>query len=911
MLLRRLIFALAAFAVAAIGVADSSDICFQAPRTFAAPGGPLAIAAADFDGDGNPDVVVGNSTGTVSVLLGDGKGGLGSPIDSSAPVSDSSAGVGIAIADFNRDGKPDVAVGGSGGIDILLGAFGGKFAAPVLLASTSVIQAVTTGDFNGDGFADVAGIDYYAGAVLVFYGDGAGGFATGPTLLVGSASVWIAAGDLDGDGRDDIVVSGPQSPDVLAFRSLGNAFDSPKKGSAGQEPGPVAIADFTGDGHRDVLVGDVEKNLYLLPGDGAGGFGPARRFPSANAQAIAIADVNGDGRPDAVVNGSVLSVLLGDADGTLSSASTYLSGSVPLAIADFNLDGHPDVVQTFGASVQLYLGDGTGRLTGILVLTEGGAPMLVGDLNNDGFQDVVTVGAAFLGGPGATFAAPIPFIAPGSVGLSGMALADVNRDGALDLAISSQAYPGFAILLGNGKGGFAFPHVYYFGTGTTAPAFGDFNGDGWPDLALAAFGQVLIELNERDGTFRSGSPIGTSATALAVADFNGDGKADLVVANVDTTFQIFLGKGNGEFEPPATFDLPALAFSVVTGDFNGDGHPDVALSCTFANAILTFLGDGAGGVGTPSTHTLSPPVDVSFGPGPLTSADFDGDGHLDLAIAATTRIAILRGDGSGGFSLSEIPAFSVSVAAADVDRDGRPDLVSGLASGGGIGALLNILPLLSPAVIPNGTVGVPYPTTPFEASGGLFPIPLSFSGTLPPGLQFALPPGGVVHGGATLAGTPTEAGTFTFTVTAENLEGCMTTREYSVAIALAPAEVVLTISPNPAPPGPPIVLTVTVGPTPPGGTPATGNVTFRDGDIVLGVVPLVDGVAMLTIPSFSEGHHNLTATYDGDANFAAATSGVVIASVGVSAIPDLSPCARILLAVALAGTALIALRRTS
>jgi hypothetical protein len=892
-------------ALSATVQADSSSICFQVPRSFPV-GGAVAIAAADFNGDGHPDVVTANNNQTVSVLLGDGKGNLGAKSDSPSGVSPTIGAAAIGVADFNADGNPDVALGGQDGIAILLGASGGTFKAPAMFSADSHIHSLALGDFNGDGFVDLAAVDDNAGKVLVFHGDGTGAFAPDSQLPTGQYPGEIAVGDLNGDGRDDVVLTDPGAGTVLSYLSLASGgFAPPKSAPAGTVPSPVALADFNGDGRLDAAVGDqFESNVEFFPGDGSGGFGARLTTPVQSLPYFLTAgDFNGDGRRDAVAAGGDLSILLGRESGGFSLPASYASNSTGAAVADFNRDGNPDLVTVAVTEVRLFLGDGKGRAAGILSvdISHSGAAVLTADLNGDGDPDLVTLGAVYLGKGNATFSAPIPFPAPGE-GFSPMAVADVDGDGKLDLAIASPAYPGVAILRGLGNGAFGTPQIFPLSGNPFMPAFDDFNGDGRPDLAVATLGTVAIGFNAGGGTFTDGPLLPVPAEALAVADFNGDGKPDIVAATYgDYTFQILLGKGNGQFQAPVIFDgLPSQAFFVLAQDFNGDGHADLALACGYGNAVVIVLGDGAGGFGTPKVYTLSPGFDFTDGPYILTAGDFDGDGNLDVAAAAFTRIAILRGDGAGDFSLSEVRTLSFSVAAADFDRDGRLDIANGSQNGNSYGLMLNIRPLVVPVSLPSGTVGIPYPTTPFLAAGGVLPIPLSAIGTLPPGLQFALPPQ-AGHGGATLLGTPTEAGTFMFTVKAESQEGCTTSKDYAVTIAPAPAQVVLTISPNPVASGQPVVLKVTVGPTPPGGVPPTGSVTFRDGATVLGVVPLVDGVATLTVTNLGDGHHNLTAHYDGDSNFGENSSTIVVANVGVAPIPDLGIGGKLLMALVLAG----------
>jgi hypothetical protein len=318
----------------------------------------------------------------------------------------------VSIGDLNGDHLPDLAVGDYDGIDLLAGDGKGGFAslgAPLGAPS----GAVGIGDFDQDGKLDlVADLER---SVEVLAGNGDGTFQEPVTYGLGDAGDSVTVGDVNGDGKPDILVvilggnaavPGSSAAVAVLLNKGDGTFQPAVSYPVGPKPFSVALGDLNGDGKVDLAVADSNYSdptgfVSVLLGNGDGTFSSAVEFATGGVStSVAVGDLNGDGKLDlAVANQgtSNVSVLLGRGDGTFAPQVTYPTDSAPVALAlrDLNGDGHLDVVVANSASndVSVLLGRGDGTFQDEAIVATGMHPyaLAIDDLNADGKPDVVVV----------------------------------------------------------------------------------------------------------------------------------------------------------------------------------------------------------------------------------------------------------------------------------------------------------------------------------------------------------------------------------------------------------------------------------------------------------------------------------------------------------------------------------------
>jgi hypothetical protein len=616
---------------------------------------PYSVISADFNGDGNMDLVTANCSGcTVSVLLGNGDGTFKVKTD----IATGSNPYSVVAADLNGDGNLDlVTANHSGkGLSILLGNGDGTFNGQTGIAIGAWTESVIIADFNNDGTMDLATTNYkvlnsqiYDAFVSVLLGNGDGTFRAKTDYATGTGSFpySVAAADLNNDGNLDLVTANdnPVGNGGTISVLMGNGdgtFKDKSDIATANVPYSVIIADLNGDGNMDMVTTNGITSISVFLGNGDGTFKAKTDIATANMPlSVIIADLNGDGNMDMVTanyTGCTVSVLLGNGDGTFKAKTDLAVGTYPdsVTVADLNNDGNLDLVtaNSATASVSILLGDGDGSFQNKSYFTWNDYSVSHNlDLNGDGNLDSFRVNytantvSVFLGNSDGTFKAKTDYAT--GLGIIYVIATDINGDGNIDLVTANNGANTISVLLGNGDGTFKDKTDYATGLGLTYVIAADMNGDGNMDLVTANNGAntISVLLGNGDGTFKDKTDFATGSNPRSVvaADLNGDGNQDLVTVNDSGSVSVLLGNGDGTFKACTTFTAGWNPVSVIAADLNGDGKLDLAAAST-SGTVSVLLGNGDG--------TFKSKIDFATGSrlSYIIAADINGDGKLDLVI---------------------------------------------------------------------------------------------------------------------------------------------------------------------------------------------------------------------------------------------------------------------------------------
>jgi hypothetical protein len=563
--------------------------------------------------------------------------------------------------------------------------------------------------------------------------------------------------------------------------------------------------------------------------------------------------------------------------------------------------------------------------TGGFTYNYAGAPSVaVADVNGDNMPDLVVANpcaasdcsgdgsvAVLLGNGDGTFQPAKVYDSGISAGAETevVAIGDVNGDGKPDIVVVDEGSSNVGVLLGYGDGTFR-PAVTY-GLDDCCPtsvAVADVNSDGMPDLIVAGIEGLDVLLGNGNGTFQSTVSYPAGGLGVAVADVNGDGKPDIVVANGG--IGVLLGNGDGTFQPAVNYGPPgSSSYALVVADVDGDGKPDVVVAnCSSElwddcvghvdGSVGVFLGNGDGTFQTEVTYDSG-----GRGAFSIAVADLNGDGKPDLLVGNWCNpgcdngpdAVMLLGNGHGTFQKAvEIGYYSDnrSVALVDVNGDGKPDAViatnDDTGSGDAVAVMLNnfyIAPRATKTVV--STSGSPL----FVGQ------PVKFTAKVTSKLG-AIPDYELVtfYDVTTMLGSvPLTSGKATYTTSSLSAKTHYIRATYSGDPTFKPSigavqQVVdkypttTALSSSLNPSNYGQTVTLTATVTPTGPYPPTGTVTFRDGTLVIGTARLSGGVATVTKPELAVGTHSITATYNGDALNAKSASAAITQTVSQAAV---------------------------
>ncbi|MBI3845338.1 MAG: VCBS repeat-containing protein, partial [Planctomycetes bacterium] len=676
--------------------------------------GPSDIQVADLDQDGLLDVITCNELNgpaTIAFYRGRGNGDFAPPESITVRTGNTSPSS-IALGDLDEDGYLDVIVTEAGSSSATTFLWDGAGFSQTTTVTTGLgPQSARLARLDADAHLDFLCVNARTGNLTFRRGDGLGGFGPRTTIDVpaGTAAspVAVAIADLDGDSNLDFATANNATNTVsVAFNDGTGVFTFGPDLAVGNSPSAILATDLTGDGHVDIAVcNQADGTVSVLLGVGGGAFAAAQTFScwtgsgSARPAAIAGADVDGDGRMDLVVANSGTDsavVLLGDGAGNFGAPLVHPVGQKPVAIVAANLagpDARPDIVTVNedSSTFSLLLNHG-GTPTSAPRTSAGTDPIdsVTADFDRDGDADLAVLDAGsglvrlFLGQGTGTFAIGAT-LTVGS-GATAIAMGDLDQDGIVDLAVTRGAADQVVAFIGDGFGGFSPGRSSSVGFQPASIAIGRFDGDAFPDVALGNLGDGTVSIVRNDGTGRFAGELridpGITPESIVAGDFDEDSRLDVAAVGATPSnagaLVIVRGDGFGGFFDAPFFGVAEHLRSVTVGDLDGDGHLDVVASGVDENGTLDPFADVFLGEGT--ANFVISGLRVGNDPRSARLADVDADGRLDLVLAnrGSAGVSVLLGDGTGGFTRGMFNFATgfrpVSISIADFDRSGSPDL---------------------------------------------------------------------------------------------------------------------------------------------------------------------------------------------------------------------------------------------
>ncbi|GAB3847436.1 hypothetical protein GCM10028822_08850 [Hymenobacter terrigena] len=740
-------------------------------------GPPITVVTADIDADGDLDILTANYYGSVGVLRNNGGGSFASVVQVSVGLQAKS----LAMGDFDGDGDLDLATGNTsmGSVSVRFNNGQGVFSGTTELVVGQVLAWMTLGDVDNDGDLDVlAAVNETSRSVLrIMRNNGLGQFSGSADAVLNFYTDCLAAGDLDADGDLDLVTANLLDASACAYLNDGTGhFTFFEYRPVGLRPSNVALGDVDGDGDLDVLASSTTANTVtlLLNSGGANFIVGGTVAVGSTPQGMALGDLDGDGDLDLLAansGGAAISVRFNPArlvplvplalvrtEPTANARAVARRSTVEMVFSqpvNFSSIGGARVFSAqyggrrtvsyntssfspnnYGVTMEpqaksgfLYQARGfqPGEVVAVTVSRTVQSNSTGGSMTQPYVYQFTVAADSAAGSFG-----PAPEVPVGRQPF-GVAPADVDGDGDVDLLVANAGDNTVSVRLNDGRGLFIAKAEVAVGQRPYQVVPADVDGDG--DLDFISVGRgissmVSIRLNDGSGNFSPGSDpaVSTSALGVAVGDVDGDGDLDFVVStNIGSAVSVYVNNGAGIFQwVPQSSVLNGMQ-SVVLADIDADGDLDLLGTDVANNRVIIAPNNGKGtfgGAGFSNTLAVgrSPwrlavadvdgdndldiltanydgqsvsvrlnngrgsfggTTDVPVGNGPkwVTTGDVNGDGTLDLLVTNGTDGTLTVGlnDGQGNFSATApVPAGlnPVSTAVADVDGDGDLDLLT-------------------------------------------------------------------------------------------------------------------------------------------------------------------------------------------------------------------------------------------
>jgi hypothetical protein len=722
---------------------------------------PYATVIGDFDTDGRNDIAVltsGSSPG-VSVIKNLGADG----IVAFAPawmVAYISQPVTIVAGNFNSDSKRDLAViEWTSPTSYALRVYqndtqaGGdfRFSLPFSFNTGVGYTAMAAGDIYSAPKDDIVLTNENTNTFTVFRNTtGISApitFTKEPDFATGTTPVGVLLTDVDGSGVADVVITNKNSGDISVFKNMSNGlgvqFEPKVNFSVGSTPTNTVAGDFNGDGRLDLAAANaganaisILTNLLTCPAPAITGISPVSG-PAGTVVTIQGSNFATNGDSNAVLFGNVRASVIDGTPTSLTVIAPAGAGSQKISVANNQSGLTATSVLSFATTIPCI---GTINSNSMAVPVHyangtGSDAIVHADLNGDGKVDLIA--ANFQGNsisvfrnvstsPGTiSYATKFDIQAP--AGTSAIAVADLTADGRPELIITSYASSEIWVLLNSSNPGgspaFEKPVSFAAGTNPTAISTGDFDQDGRTDVAVAneTSNTVSVLRNLTVNSWISFAPKTDFATAngaryITTDDFNGDSKIDFAVVNsLSNLVSIYQNTSTApsviSFDRKPDLGTGTTPFNLASGDLDGDGKPDLAVTNSLSNSISLFRNTSSSGISFTSITGLT----TGNNPRAIFISDLDGDLKADVAVAnyGANSLSLFRNTTSSGITFALSVDFVTTgtpagITISDWDFDGVNDVAVANGSTGTISLFKNLqvcLPAISSFAPTSGAIG--------------------------------------------------------------------------------------------------------------------------------------------------------------------------------------------------------------